>query len=44
MTPQAAVLAGASYVVIGRPITEAWAQGAQAMTTAARTIAEDILQ
>jgi orotidine-5'-phosphate decarboxylase len=44
MTPQAAVLAGASYVVIGRPITQAWAQGAQAMTTAARTIAEDILQ
>jgi len=44
MTPQAAILAGASYVVIGRPITQAWAQGAQAMTTAARTIAEDILQ
>jgi orotidine-5'-phosphate decarboxylase len=44
MTPQAAIVAGASYVVIGRPITQAWAQGAQAMTTAARTIAEDILQ
>lgn len=44
MTPQAAVLAGASYVVIGRPITQAWAQGALAMTTAARAIAEDILQ
>jgi orotidine-5'-phosphate decarboxylase len=44
MTPQAAILAGASYVVIGRPITQAWAQGAQAMTTAARTIAEGILQ
>jgi len=44
MTPQAAILTGASYVVIGRPITQAWAQGAQAMTAAARTIAEDILQ
>jgi orotidine-5'-phosphate decarboxylase len=44
MTPQAAVRAGASYVVIGRPITQAWAQGGQAMTTAARILAEDILQ
>ena len=44
MTPRAAISAGASYVVIGRPITQAWAHGAQAMTTAARTIAEDILQ
>ena len=44
MTPRAAIAAGASYVVIGRPITQAWAQGANAMTTAARTIAEDILQ
>ena len=44
MTPQAAILTGASYVVIGRPITQAWAQGAQAMTAAARAIAEDILQ
>lgn len=44
MTPRAAIAAGASYVVIGRPITQAWAQGAQAMTSAARAIAEDILQ
>lgn len=44
MTPRAAIAAGASYVVIGRPITQAWAQGAQVMTIAARTIAEDILQ
>lgn len=44
MTPRAAIAAGANYVVIGRPITRVWAQGAQAMTTAARTIAEDILQ
>lgn len=44
MTPRAAIVAGANYVVIGRPITQAWAQGAEAMTIAARTIAEDILQ
>ena len=44
MTPQAAIAAGASYVVIGRPITQAWAQEAKAMTAAARAIAEDILQ
>jgi len=44
MTPQAAIAAGASYVVIGRPITQAWAQGAKSMTAAARAIAEDILQ
>jgi orotidine-5'-phosphate decarboxylase len=44
MTPQAAIAAGASYVVIGRPITQAWAQGAKAMTAAARAIAESILQ
>jgi len=44
MTPRAAIAAGASFVVIGRPITQAWAQGAQVLTTAARTIAEDILQ
>ncbi|MSO16450.1 MAG: orotidine-5'-phosphate decarboxylase [Candidatus Planktophila sp.] len=44
MTPHAAISAGASFVVIGRPITQAWAQGAQAMTSAARAIAQDILQ
>jgi orotidine-5'-phosphate decarboxylase len=44
MTPQAAIAAGASYVVIGRPITQAWVQGAHAMTMAAREIADDILQ
>ena len=44
MTPHAAISAGASYVVIGRPITQAWTQGGQAMTSAARAIAQDILQ
>lgn len=44
MTPKSAIAAGASYVVIGRPITQAWAQGADAMTAAARGIANDILQ
>ena len=44
MTPKAAISAGASYVVIGRPITQAWVTGAQAMTDAAREIADDILQ
>ena len=44
MTPQAAISAGASYVVIGRPITQAWTQGGQTMTSAARAIAQDILQ
>lgn len=42
MTPAAAISAGASYVVIGRPITGAWSQGAQAMTDAARAIAAEI--
>ena len=42
MTPQAAISAGASYVVIGRPITGAWADGAQAMSDAARAIAAEI--
>ena len=42
MTPQRAIEAGANYVVIGRPITGAWSQGAAAMTSAARAIAEEI--
>jgi orotidine-5'-phosphate decarboxylase len=44
MTPHAAIAAGASYVVIGRPITQAWTDGASAMTAAARAISEEILQ
>lgn len=44
MTPHAAIQAGASYVVIGRPITGAWADGAAAMSKAARDIATEIAQ
>lgn len=42
MTPAAAIAAGASYVVIGRPITGAWSKGASAMSDAAKEIAESI--
>lgn len=44
MTPRAAIDAGASYVVIGRPITQTWRDGAQAMHDKARAIADEILQ
>jgi orotidine-5'-phosphate decarboxylase len=42
MTPAAAMSAGASYVVIGRPITGAWSEGAAAMSAAAAKIAASI--
>jgi orotidine-5'-phosphate decarboxylase len=42
MTPAAAIDAGASFVVIGRPITGAWSNGAAAMSKAAAEIAEQI--
>jgi orotidine-5'-phosphate decarboxylase len=44
MTPVDAIVAGANYVVIGRPITKAWADGREAMTAKARDIADEILQ
>ena len=44
MTPKDAFSAGASYVVIGRPITSVWSQGADAMRAKARLIADEILQ
>jgi len=44
MTPRDAITAGASYVVIGRPITQRWRDGAEAMSSQARTIADEILQ
>jgi orotidine-5'-phosphate decarboxylase len=42
MTPANAIAAGASYVVIGRPITGAWSKGASAMSDAAKEIAASI--
>lgn len=43
MTPRSAIAAGANLVVIGRPITKAWADGASAMRAKARAIADEIL-
>jgi len=44
MTPRDAIAAGASLLVIGRPITSAWKDGASAMTARARSIADEILK
>jgi orotidine-5'-phosphate decarboxylase len=38
MTPEAAIAAGADYVVIGRPITGQWSNGPEAMGNAAEEI------
>lgn len=42
MTPAAARSAGADYLVIGRPITNFWATGGEAMRSAARRIMEEL--
>lgn len=44
MSPHDAISEGASFVVIGRPVTAAWSQGADAMRQKARLIADEILQ
>jgi orotidine-5'-phosphate decarboxylase len=43
MTPQDAIAAGANLVVIGRPITQSWAQGAHAMKERAQEIGADLI-
>jgi orotidine-5'-phosphate decarboxylase len=43
MTPQDAIAAGANLVVIGRPITQSWAQGAQAMKERAQEIGASLI-
>lgn len=43
MTPKAAIEAGASLVVIGRPITQSWSQGSAAMKDRAAEIAAQLI-
>lgn len=42
MSPRDAILAGATYLVIGRPITRHWVDGVQAMRDRAAAIAEEV--
>lgn len=42
MDPKRAIDSGANYLVIGRPITNAWAQGPQALRDRAATIASQL--
>lgn len=42
MTPKAAIEAGANLVVIGRPITQSWAMGANALRERAAEIASEL--
>lgn len=42
MTPKAAIDSGASFVVIGRPITQSWSEGSGAMRDKAAQIAADL--
>ena len=43
MTPGDAIAAGANFVVIGRPITNSWSDGAAALSAKAQSIADEIL-
>ena len=43
MTPEAAIASGANFVVIGRPITQSWSQGAAALKTRAEQIGSSLI-
>ena len=43
MTPKAAISTGANLVVIGRPITQSWIDGAEAMRDRAARIASELI-
>ncbi len=43
MTPEAAIQSGASLVVIGRPITQSWSDGASAMKARAEQIGSGLI-
>jgi orotidine-5'-phosphate decarboxylase len=43
MTPKAAIALGANFVVIGRPITQSWNVGAEAMRDRAAHIASELI-
>ncbi len=43
MTPEDAIAAGANLVVIGRPITQSWSQGEQAMRERAQLIGSGLI-
>jgi orotidine-5'-phosphate decarboxylase len=42
MTPKAAITTGANFVVIGRPITQSWNLGAEAIRDRAAQIASEL--
>jgi orotidine-5'-phosphate decarboxylase len=43
MTPKAAITSGANFVVIGRPITQSWSLGSDAMRERAAYIASELI-
>lgn len=43
MTPEDAIHSGASLVVIGRPITQKWSDGASAMKARAEQIGSSLI-